>query len=83
MTTTFAVRVDAQLKKDAERVAKGLGMDLATCVRMLFTQMVQRGTLPLLPLTINGLTEEEERTMLEKNVNTNDEHDIHCTSILL
>jgi addiction module RelB/DinJ family antitoxin len=64
MTTTFAVRVDAKLKKDAEAIAKGLGMDLATCVRMLFTQMAQRGTLPLPRLTANGFTEQEEEELL-------------------
>ena len=64
MNTAFTVRVRKDIKKKAQDVAEGLGMDLSTCVRMLLTQMAQRGVLPLPRLTVNGFTEEEEKEIL-------------------
>ncbi len=64
MITTLNIRVDKNLKKMAQAVAKGLGLDLSSCIRMLLTQMAQRGTLPLPRLTVNGFTEEEEQAIL-------------------
>ena len=51
MTTTFHVRLPAELKKKAQEVAELNGVDLATIVRMLFTQMAHRGTVPIPWLT--------------------------------
>lgn len=64
MTATLNIRVDKKLKKLAQAVAEGMGLDLSTCVRMLLTQMAQRGTLPLPRLTANGFTEAEEEQIL-------------------
>lgn len=64
MTTMFSMRVSKDMKKRAQHIAEMMGMDLATCVRMLFTQMIQRGTLPLPRITANGFTEEEEIELL-------------------
>ena len=66
MTTTLNIRVNAKIKKNAQAVAEAMGMDLSTCVRMLLTQMAQRGTLPLPRLTANGFTEEEEEQILRE-----------------
>lgn len=70
MTTTVNIRVDKKIKKLAQAVAEGMGMDLSTCIRMLLTQMAQRGTLPLPRLTANGFTEEEELEILRDMENT-------------
>lgn len=70
MTTTLNIRVDKKLKKMAQAVAEGLGLDLSSCIRMLLTQMAQRGTLPLPRLTVNGFTEEEEQELLNARFDT-------------
>lgn len=70
MTTTMNIRVDKKIKKLAQAVAEGMGMDLSTCVRMLLTQMAQRGSLPLPRLTVNGFTEAEERELLNARYDT-------------
>ncbi len=63
MTTTFHVRLPAELKKKAQKIAEINGADLATIVRMFFTQMVRRGTVPMHWLTINGYTPEFEEKL--------------------
>lgn len=66
MTSLVSVRVPLKLKKAAQKVAAANGLDLSTCVRMLFTQMELRGALPMPLLTVNGLTEEEEEELLQR-----------------
>lgn len=43
------VKVDEQLKMDAQMVAANIGLDLATSVRMFLKQMVRENGLPFKP----------------------------------
>ncbi len=63
MTTTFHVRLPVELKKKAKKIAELNGADLATLVRMFFTQMVRRGTVPMRWITMNGFTPELEEEL--------------------
>ena len=43
------VKVDDQLRADAQAVASGMGLDLASAVRIFLTQMVRENGLPFRP----------------------------------
>lgn len=43
------IRLDDKLRKDAQEVAQGLGMDLTTAVRIFLNQMVIDSALPFKP----------------------------------
>lgn len=70
MTTTFHVRLPVKLKKQAQKIAEMNGADLGTIVRMFFTQMVHRGTVPMRFLTINGFTPEFEAELYKLSEDT-------------
>ena len=43
------VKVDDRLRADAQAVAAGMGLDLASAVRIFLTQMVRENGLPFRP----------------------------------
>lgn len=45
-TTTLQIRVDNELKKDADRFFTAAGLDTTTAVRMFLRQVVIRQTIP-------------------------------------
>ncbi|WP_206214117.1 type II toxin-antitoxin system RelB/DinJ family antitoxin [Adlercreutzia sp. ZJ154] len=47
MTTTYAVRIDEDIKNEASKVAKYYGLDLATATRAFWTQMAHTKSIPL------------------------------------
>ena len=46
---TLQLRLEDDLRQAASRVAKGMGMDISTAVRMFLTQMVLENGMPFLP----------------------------------
>lgn len=64
--STIHIRVPADLKKAAQKVAEANGLDLSSVIRMFLTQMKVRGAIPMPTLTINGFTEEEEEEILRR-----------------
>lgn len=47
MTTTYAVRVDEEIKDQAAEVARFYGLDLASVTRALWTQIARTKRIPL------------------------------------
>lgn len=47
MTTTYAVRVDEDIKNQAAEVARFYGLDLASVTRALWTQIARTRRIPL------------------------------------
>ncbi len=45
--STLTIRLDADMKNQASAIAKGLGSDLSSAVRMFIAQMVLRNSIPL------------------------------------
>jgi DNA-damage-inducible protein J len=43
------VRIDDQLKDQAQMIAQGMGLDLTAAVRLFLTQMVRENGLPFQP----------------------------------
>ncbi|MEI8230062.1 MAG: type II toxin-antitoxin system RelB/DinJ family antitoxin [Candidatus Peregrinibacteria bacterium] len=64
MTTTLHIRMSAKLKKDAKKIAERNGVDLPTVVRIFFTHMVDKGTVPITWLTENSMTLKAEQDLL-------------------
>ena len=44
------IRLDDNLRKQAQLVAQGMGLDLSTAVRLFLTQMVRENGLPFRPV---------------------------------
>ena len=66
MTTTLQIRIDAGLKKKAQKVAAEIGLDLSAVVKTTLAQMVRIGGLPFTPRTENGFTPEYEAMVLRE-----------------
>ena len=70
--TNLNIRVDEQLKADAQALYKKLGMDLSTAVNVFLRQSVQMQGLPFRPrmtsrpIDISTLTKEQVDAELEK-----------------
>ena len=45
--TSYAIRVDENLKADASEVARSFGLDLASVTRAFWTYMVRTGSIPI------------------------------------
>lgn len=55
------VRVNAQVKKNAQKALKSMGLDISTAVNMLLHQVVITQRMPFESRTINGFTPAQER----------------------
>lgn len=60
------IRVPRKLKHSVQKVLESNGMDISSAVRLFFTHISVRGTLPLPWLTINGFTPEFEESLLRQ-----------------
>lgn len=68
--TRLSIRIDPQLKADAQEIANDMGMDLTTAVKMFLTKMVKTHSLPFepesLPVeTLRALHEAENHQSLK------------------
>lgn len=61
MTTTMSIRIDDKLKKSAQKVAKDLGMDLSTAIKLFLVQMTWHKGLPFYVGADCRLSPKEER----------------------
>lgn len=46
-STTFTIRLDADLKREASEVAESYGLDLSTATRLFYTQMARTNSVPV------------------------------------
>ena len=58
------IRVDQKTKRDAQKVATKIGLDLSGAIKMFLKQMTIHKGLPFLALTENGYTPEQEEEIL-------------------
>ncbi len=64
--TTIQVRAPAKTKKAAQIILKNLGLDLSTAINMYLVQIVAKKGIPFEILTENGLTDAEEKEILQE-----------------
>jgi DNA-damage-inducible protein J len=69
MLKGIQVRVDAKLKKDAEKILEEIGLDMPTAIRVFLKKLVKTKRMPFSldanRLTENGFTPEQEEEILE------------------
>ena len=61
------IRIDDQLKKDAQAIYKSLGMDLSTAVNVFLRQSVRMQSLPFQP-SLDPFWSESNRAYLKKAI---------------
>lgn len=69
MTTGIQIRIDTELKKEAEKIFEELGIDTPTAIRIFLKKVIKMKAIPFQlttqNLTANGLTPEEEMEILK------------------
>lgn len=60
------IRLPRKLKRSAQKILEANGLDASTVIRLFFTHMTIRGTVPLPWLTVNGLPPELEESLLKQ-----------------
>lgn len=59
------VRVNAQVKKNAQKALKSMGLDISTAVNMFLHQVVTTQAMPFQSRTVNGFTPAQEQEYLD------------------
>lgn len=76
MTQAIQVRVEEDLKKNAEVVLNNLGLDMPSAIRIFLTKVVSTNSIPFelknSPYTVNGFTPEFEEEVLRAEADTED-----------
>lgn len=80
MTTTLQVRIDPKLKKEAQKVAKSLGINLSKAVNMFLVQMTVEKAIPFRICTEHHLSPAKWR-QLEKEVKWEMKHGKSYSSV--
>lgn len=72
-TQTLNVRIDKNIKKQAQKVVEELGLDLSSAVKLFLNKVVMTKSIPFELRTVNGYTPEYEARLLKevKNMNKN------------
>lgn len=73
--TRLNIRIDPDLKADAESVFSEMGLTLAAAVNVFLRQSVRDGGLPFRPTTINPLTTQALREAASGDVESYDSVD--------
>lgn len=66
MNTTLQVRIDQKTKNKARKVFKEMGIDISSGIKMFLSRVINTGSIPFVPLTKNGFTEEYEKKLLKE-----------------
>ncbi len=61
------VRVNARVKRDAQKALKGMGLDVSTAVNMFLNKVVATQSIPFEVRTVNGFTPEQEQMYLRES----------------
>lgn len=64
--STIQVRTDGKTKKKAQKILKGLGLDLSSAINVYLVQIVVYGGIPFPILTENGMTPQREQELLKE-----------------
>ena len=62
--TTIQVRIDEKTKKQAQKILNDIGLDMSSAIKMYFKQITIKKGIPFRVVTENGLTPEEEESIL-------------------
>ncbi len=80
--TTLQIRIDDDTKKLAKKILDDVGMDMSSAIKIYLKQIVIRKGLPFQVLTENGLTMQEENSILKASSDAKKGRNITKTSTL-
>lgn len=63
--TTIQVRTNQKTKRTAQHILEKLGLDLSTAINIYLVQIIEKQGIPFEVITENGLTPEEELSILK------------------
>lgn len=63
--SAIQIRIDEKTKKSAKKVLDKVGMDMSVAIKVYLKQIVIRQGIPFKLFTENGLTFEEEETIIK------------------
>lgn len=63
--STIQVRIDEKTKKSAKKILDKLGLDFSSAIKIYMHQIVTTEGIPFKILTENGLTRDQELTLLK------------------
>lgn len=66
MTTTLQTRIDAKLKRDAQRTLGAMGLDMSTGIKIFLTQVVRTNSIPFAVMSADVLSAKEKRVLVRE-----------------
>jgi len=63
MNSTIQIRIDAKIKKQANKTLRDMGLDLSSGIKLFLNQVIKAQAIPFKIRTVNGFTPEQERIM--------------------
>ena len=66
MSSTVQLRIDATIKRKAQKILKDMGLDLSAGSKLFLTQVVRKGSIPFEIRTVNGFTPAKEAELIRE-----------------
>jgi DNA-damage-inducible protein J len=66
--SNIQIRIDEKEKREVKKILEKIGLDMSSAIKLFLRQTKIRRGLPFLLLTENGLTLEEENTIIRAGV---------------
>ena len=77
MTSTLQIRIDSELRQDADRVFADIGMDTNSAIRIFLRQSVIRRTFPFEMIGSEAAVRESDRARIDRAIEDL-EHNRNC-----
>lgn len=74
--TTIQVRIDEKTKHSAQKVLDRLGLDMSSAIKVYLKQITLHKGIPLRLITPNGLTPDEELTIITASAEAGRGHNV-------
>ncbi|EKD78830.1 MAG: Addiction module antitoxin, RelB/DinJ family [uncultured bacterium] len=74
--TTIQVRIDNKTKQSAQKVLNQLGLDMSSAIKVYLKQITLHNGIPLRLVTPNGLTPDDEQTILQASAEAKRGHNV-------
>ena len=66
--TTLQIRIDKKTKDKAQKIFKGMGIDMSSGIKLFLSRVVNTESIPFIPITKNGFTKKGEEEILKEIV---------------
>jgi len=66
MNSTIQIRIDAKIKKHADKTLRDMGLDLSSGIKLFLNQVIKAQAIPFKIRTVNGFTPVQEKNMIRE-----------------